>query len=435
MNTIQERLGVAVESDAIRFSGKEFAEGRGEAIARSIKRRRAVRAAGYGGGTALALGGLVLGATRLPALAEGGWLTPGAVDCVTPEAEPAPPVANAELWPDTYEVNLIPGESAGFQLYATDAEGESSVRYTLEYDPEGRGYATIRNAAGESIGEGELGFLDELYVEDEDRVLRVQHGPERDVVTVQIVGSESESVVVGTVPASPSATCQPTPTETVAEPSPEPSPEPTPSTAPVDLEAALANSPFTIGALISVEEQGNDMVFFTGYEWVSVEEINGRIAAFFDDDTLTQAPQAAGPGPVLTVEFTEYVSVLVNGGGQATRIDPAVQLRDGMVAPGWQSQYFVLGYTFVAVRDGVVVGAARVDSEDNPYPAVSNQPFSGEINRELVTLLNPEGAFLDANGEVLEGDFDIYAVAGYGLLEDGPGFVDLRYSWAKVGRP
>ena len=55
----------AVAADAARMSGRVFADARGVGVARRVRTRRTVRAAGIGGGTMLTAGALVLGATHM----------------------------------------------------------------------------------------------------------------------------------------------------------------------------------------------------------------------------------------------------------------------------------------------------------------------------------------------------------------------------------
>src|SRR6187551_2819974 len=111
MNTLQERLGVAVESDAARYSGELFSTARGASIAGRVRRRRAVRAAGYGGGAMLAVGALAVGGTRIPWESLGGGLNVGAPGCVTA----SPSAATSEGHPIE-----APGSSSAYTLKTTD---------------------------------------------------------------------------------------------------------------------------------------------------------------------------------------------------------------------------------------------------------------------------------------------------------------------------
>jgi|GEM_PF-1154051 len=56
----------AVAADAARMSGRDFADARGAGLARRVRTRRTVRAAGIGGTSALAVGVLVVGALNMP---------------------------------------------------------------------------------------------------------------------------------------------------------------------------------------------------------------------------------------------------------------------------------------------------------------------------------------------------------------------------------
>jgi len=65
-NAIQDVMNDLVAADAARLSGRRFADARGGGIARRVRTRRTVRAAGVGGASAMAVGAVALGATNLP---------------------------------------------------------------------------------------------------------------------------------------------------------------------------------------------------------------------------------------------------------------------------------------------------------------------------------------------------------------------------------
>lgn len=73
----------AVAADAARLSGREFADARGTGVARRVRTRRTVRAAGMGGASAVAVGALVLGATHMPWGALGAAPGIGVTECAT----------------------------------------------------------------------------------------------------------------------------------------------------------------------------------------------------------------------------------------------------------------------------------------------------------------------------------------------------------------
>ena len=107
-------LNDAVAADATRLSGRRFADARGAGIARRVRTRRTVRAVGAGGASAVAVGGIALGATHLP---WGGTASPGlgATDCVTPT-----PTADTY----TYWVVVSQGETPVETVSLTDAATE-----------------------------------------------------------------------------------------------------------------------------------------------------------------------------------------------------------------------------------------------------------------------------------------------------------------------
>ena len=64
--SIHDVMNDLVRADAARMSGRDFADARGPGVARRVRTRRTVRAAGIGGGTMLTAGALVVGALNLP---------------------------------------------------------------------------------------------------------------------------------------------------------------------------------------------------------------------------------------------------------------------------------------------------------------------------------------------------------------------------------
>lgn len=71
-----------VVNDAARLSGHEFADARGAGVARRVRTRRTVRAAGMGGASAVAMGALAVGGSQL---FDGGEFMPGG--SATPSAD------------------------------------------------------------------------------------------------------------------------------------------------------------------------------------------------------------------------------------------------------------------------------------------------------------------------------------------------------------
>src|SRR5664279_2113607 len=65
-SSFQAAMNDLVAADAARMSGRAFADARGTGVARRVRTRRRVRAAGMGGASAVAVGALAFGATNMP---------------------------------------------------------------------------------------------------------------------------------------------------------------------------------------------------------------------------------------------------------------------------------------------------------------------------------------------------------------------------------
>ena len=65
-HSIHDVMDSLVAADAARMSGRDFADARGAGLARKVRTRRTVRAAGVGGASAVAVGALAFGAMHMP---------------------------------------------------------------------------------------------------------------------------------------------------------------------------------------------------------------------------------------------------------------------------------------------------------------------------------------------------------------------------------
>ena len=66
MNPLQERLGAALDGDAARYNGDEFADARLGSVLGSVKRRRTARAAGVSSVSLVGASALAVGAANVP---------------------------------------------------------------------------------------------------------------------------------------------------------------------------------------------------------------------------------------------------------------------------------------------------------------------------------------------------------------------------------
>jgi hypothetical protein len=86
-NSIHDVMNHLVAADAARMSGVRFADARGTGVARRVRTRRTVRAAGMGGASAVAVGALAVGATHVQ---WGALVLPGAGGTADPESKSTP---------------------------------------------------------------------------------------------------------------------------------------------------------------------------------------------------------------------------------------------------------------------------------------------------------------------------------------------------------
>ena len=84
--SIHDVMHDLVAADAARMSGRDFADARGAGLARKVRTRRTVRAAGVGGASAVALGALAFGAAHSPWGVFDAAPGIGGTDCVTSSA-------------------------------------------------------------------------------------------------------------------------------------------------------------------------------------------------------------------------------------------------------------------------------------------------------------------------------------------------------------
>ena len=456
MNTLHERLGVAVEADSARYSGELFASARGTSIAGRVRRRRAVRATGYGGGAMLAVGALAVGGARLPWATLSGGLNVGAGDCVTaspsgatgtgPSAAAAPePMSahSATLEIKSDEQGLVTvhhlDSDEQFTIDARDGAfefiGDHGVLATLAGDED---MATVTFLSGE--------VYDVVVEREGDALASVAVTPHGGGEVVGIVW-EANGDVLGPVkfddgtgsaaPQPPAASLSPSPSVDCVTPSPSSghTATPAPSPSPESSQESVVN-PFVIGTVLPTEEQGSDDLFVATVEWLTPEQVNSQLSA--NDQDSPDAPRAMGSDPVPQVTIIDRMGGLTDtdlAGGVGGPLDPEVLIERGVGTYSNPGAIFVQGASFVAVQDGVVVGVVEFREDWNPYQPVMLEP-SGELGLDiLATFLNPDGAFFDASGVPVAGDYDIYVVAGAGVFDESGNYSGSAYAWKKLDKP
>jgi hypothetical protein len=321
MDTLQERLGVAVESDAVRFSGAEFAAGRGASVVGRVRRRRAARAAGYGGASVLAVGALAVGGARLP---WGGFvgLDVGAADCVTVGASmgtDAAPVGADVVYSAVVEVEYgtatvrVPGRAT-----AEDPEALTvAPRYIISYTIDG---SVEVEAADGSRQVGDLTPDSPLHFTGADgRDVSVQLSPEGDVLSVRVEAQPGEALPIEASSASTDCiTPPPTPT---ASRSVESDPEPSWGGEIVAAPGA-AVSPFQCGFVFPGPVGSTGVITIGEPRWLTAGGAEAAVRSLFGDPDSISLALSGDDVPLLV-----YSSIStwpgMNHGGEAGPSDPA----------------------------------------------------------------------------------------------------------------
>lgn len=437
MNTLQERLGVAVEADAARFSGEEFADAWGGAVAGRVKRRRQVRAAAYSGGTMLAAGALVLGGTKLPWATLAGPASVGGVDCVTATPSVAAPVVL-----DSVSQSAPEGERFEVSSHQTDDRVDLMITDGVVEVVDGQSGVSVESwSDGTHVVTFLSGARTGFYVTDQgDGSWVVTTWDESDGAPGRDFGSPVPSpTVIAGGPSASDDCLSPSPVASESA-----SPSPVPSASALDLpeqQLDLEGSPFTVGFAFPFDEYGTDQLYIEDPVWLTPDEANAAMRSMYQ--VPSDAPQAAGTDLVARVTIADSLGGQAGfTGGVGGARDPELML-DGGASQASHSNpgaYFVQGASFVAVRDGVVVGTLAVGEDPQPFPAMN---YDIALDRQNVdpsrdmwaTLLNPDGAFVDAGGQTLTGEYDLYAVAGSGVYDAQGVYSGTFYVWKKLERP
>jgi len=195
MSGLQERLGAAVEMDALDFDGSSFAEARFGAVRGRVARRRAARSAGIGGASLVGVGAVAFGAGQMP------WsgLVLGAnpagspsVECTTSMPDAAagdvPDLAVAwtelggnSLWTFSQEHGTGTLATAHFEggfLVVTDFDGKQST-----VEPGADGTYTIKLGGYE---------VTSTFADGQDTPVTVAEGNTAPVMTAELVAPSSD---------------------------------------------------------------------------------------------------------------------------------------------------------------------------------------------------------------------------------------------------
>lgn len=424
MDTLQERLGVAVESDAARFSGGDFAEGRGASVARRVRRRRTARAAGYGGGAMLAVGALAVGGARLPWGGIGAIAQPGAGGCVTPDAAASTvsfgPEGGAVVYSATVDID---NGQASVTVPGRDSFTDPDVppRYVVTYESDGTVH--VVPAEGEEVTLRVAQDAPAVFVGSDGRAVTIGLGPHGDVMSVVVEAQVGDILPVASP--SPSSDC--------VTPEPTDSASPAPS---LDDEVVFADaSPFQCGFVFDELDGSTGVITFEETQWVSSDEAAAAVRALHEDPASIPLGLSGEDVPVLTYSST-YLADRAFYASETGPTDPDEKAEapyaevNGEAIKGG----FVEGAQFVLVSGGVVV--ATYDGSSTAEYGVTQyiDPFdigSGKLYGLDLTL-----GFAPCTGvdpSQLEGAQPV-AVAGTKFF-DSDGNVDgPYYAWRFITR-
>lgn len=420
-----------------RFEREDFAAVCGRRVAQRVRRRRAVRAAGVGGGTMLTAGALAVGATNVP---WGAWGTaagvaPGAssTECVTPSAVL---MGTAGSMGTVVRGTLSPSADPS-------SSGATSVLWSEYYLDTGDGIVTFaQDADGNwwtTQGDGER----EPLTPSEDGLLTVVTADGEAVVTMNIIDPEGSGApgdeftyrvdVESVDGADDCYTPSPTPSAT-ASATASPSPERTPAIKPEDV---IGDSPFECGFEFPSESYGSEDLWIDGVTWADGAEVEAEIRLGFEDpaDASIVNPTASVPGVSAHYASADRAAEPDDGLHFLwTTDDPtfATDIADLPDATGFESEA-IMGHAFVGAVDGRVVATYEVP-EGGPYPFwVSGNQSDGSA---LVQLLDGGLGLTSCDAAPVDQErLSLVAVMGL-KAQHADGTVDPTvYAWLPVGKP
>lgn len=530
MNALQERLGAAVEMDALDYDGAVFARDRYGAVRGRIARRRAARSAGIGGASVLGVGAVAFGAGQVPWSGFVLGATPagsGSVVCTTsgPDAvagsdEDAPDfavawatVGGASLWTfagkdgdtlatahlegDVLRVTDFDGTSSdveagadgaytftvgGYQVSSTFADGQDTevtiTTISSGSRPEAPDIEVLAGAPDNAVfvvldkESGASYFVGASYVDTNDPstgtplawnvdgsevqmtavdahigTLTLPSGATVEVNTLTggVTPSDPDAVLItpakdyqGTEASpSPSVTCMTVTLEPTASASPSASPSPSVSASPsisatpTSEPAAALDSPFYCGFPISGKEYGSYDFGIFDITTVPADEINATLDR--QVEIIGEEWWDRGTGDVLRVSLNTTDQPAhggLSGAGSTIAGDPSEIVKAGYLDLSGQGAAFARGLSFVAVRDGVVVGTLpnSPQSDGHTYN-------DGDDPDPSTYFLTPDGAFTACPGVELGDDWDLYAVGGETFVYADGTTDPTHYTWKKVELP
>jgi len=403
-----------LRADAARMSGRDFANTRGTGVARRVRTRRTVRAAGIGGGTMLTAGALVAAAINMPwetkaAPGPGGGGVGVGGDCATPWPEPYPYVVQkryADYLPEeTWRIALSSSEEVVFMITPEDVGQTWLVTY-----PSGATEVVPYSGAGEVRVDAPDGPSILLSV------WMIDGGTEMAVTAYSVTPG---GPLIAPIDDCYAQGATPTPSSLVVRPSTDPS---------LAASTERIASPFQCGFFFDKESSDAPHLTITATAWntpagsASVGDNSGD--AQWTDGTLDTSGNAAHG-----VAKTSLAAASSGGGVSGGRdpADPAVREEFGNYNNGTFT-----GVTFVSVRNGVVVGTLIEDFTAGDALMSVTGMGDGQF---AAGLSHPESAFVACPGEQpTDVSVDVYFVVSAVTMERGnpDPVAGPEYAWSHI---
>ena len=409
MSALGELLDGAVRADAERLTGVAFAADRYASVRGRVARRRAARSAGVGGASVLGIGALAVGVTHLP-FASPGLAGPGsAVVCTTVAAAAPTPSADSALsvlnvpspsgsviWSIAIGSQDPPEIVANIALDLTTHEVTGSI-------PDGNSYVytsltLTKNADGVYAARLPDGTPLTFEVKDENLVLKgstLEPMGEPTVTCVTVDPAPTSSAV-------PSSSLEPSATPVAMSPTAEPTT--VPGLAWSWDPDVPAGTPFQCDYHFPVGEFDSPGLTVSGHATTQSAVRQAFMDEYGDQPPTSDVADSQGLAYAGTLDLADP-HILVSGPNQ----------------PLAQSGGRGVGATFVAVRDGVVVGVI-VPPADGTQGIVLDHGVAGPFEANFWEL----DAMTACGWPGLE-NADIYFVGA--LAEKNGAFF---YSWTKV---
>jgi|GEM_PF-1233650 len=439
-NSIHDAMNDLVAADAARMSGSSFADARGGGVARRVRTRRTVRAAGMGGASAVAVGAVAVGAMNVPWGVLGAAPGVGGSDCVTT----SPSIGHIRYTVTPTEAEEI---RATTDYALPTASGTDVAQWWYQFSPEtglplvsvdhtndGTWWVTIGSGEAQRVEPDETGTVTiDLIAGRKTTSYRLES------TLGNMSVAEKTTIAVGEPSPSPSDDCytpSPTPSSVVdPTPSSDPNRSPEPSrpviatvvTRPEDVVAGT--NPFQCGFAFPTDIAGTDNLSIMGDEVNAPPKINARLAA--DSAPYTSdPPQALGAAPVTTITVTDRFAASIGevSGMGTVAFDPTT-IPNAAQPSGVAA---VQSATFVAVVDGTVVGTIVDPFSPANAPPVLQESLDTAFDLH-VTLLNPDSAFTACPGVTLGNDWVPYVVAGDTALDAAGASYGPVFAWLKYG--